>query len=501
MISKELETEVLRLFHVESWRVGTIAKYFALHHSTVSRIVNKSREPVLVKAKTSQIDHFKPFIKETLDLYHDLTSMRLYEMLVSRGYKGKIGLVRLAARELRGRKTPEAFLKLRTLAGEQAQVDWAHFGHLEIGQARRSLMAFVMVLSYSRAIYCHYFLSQCLGNFIQGHELAFNWFGGVPRVCLYDNLKSLVIERAGKAIKFNESFLDYAAYHHFQPLPVAVRRGNEKGRVERAIRYIRESFFAARDFKDLNDLNEQALHWCNTISLDRKWPQNESMTIRKAFNEEKPLLMTLAGNPYPTEERKEVVVGKTPYVQFDLNCYSVPYTAVRKTLVVLASSTRVRILDKQEEIASHNRSFDRNQQIEDPAHVQELVRRKARATEHRNTNSLISSIPSAEDLLNLAASRRLSMRTITKQLLNYLTLYGAEELDIAFKEAIAKNTPHPNSIKRILERNRLNQGRPLPLSNPIKDNSRAQNITVEVNSLKSYDILTTITVKDEDHEE
>ena len=146
---------------------------------------------------------------------------------------------------------------------EQAQVDWAVFGSLVIGGARRPLLAFVMVLSYSRAIYLHFFLNARMENFLRGHVGAFKTWGGVPRVLLYDNLKSAVIERRGDAIRFHPTLLDFAGHYRYEPRSVAVARGNEKGKVERAIRIVRQSFFAAREFVDLEDLNRQAEAWCN----------------------------------------------------------------------------------------------------------------------------------------------------------------------------------------------------------------------------------------------
>ena len=137
-------------------------------------------------------------------------------------------------------------LRLRSLPGEQAQVDWGHFGHLRIGRARRPLMAFVMVLSHSRQIFLRFCLDARMESFLRGHVGAFTAWGGVPRVLLYDNLKSAVLERRGDAIRFHPTLLTFAGHYRYEPRPVAVARGNEKGRFERAIRYVRDGFFAAR---------------------------------------------------------------------------------------------------------------------------------------------------------------------------------------------------------------------------------------------------------------
>jgi len=173
-------------------------------------------------------------------------------------------------------------LRLRTLAGEQAQVDWAHFGHLEIGRARRPLMAFVMVLSFSRQIFLRFFLHQRLESFLHGHVEAFASWNGLPRVLLYDNLRSVVLERQGDAIRFHPILLAFAAHYRFEARPVAIARGNEKGRVERAVRYARTAFFAGRSFSELADLNAQADAWCRGMAADRRCPGDTSKTVREA---------------------------------------------------------------------------------------------------------------------------------------------------------------------------------------------------------------------------
>ncbi|WP_456152307.1 IS21 family transposase [Paraburkholderia xenovorans] len=183
-------------------------------------------------------------------------------MVCERGYRGNHHHFRHLISVRRPRPITEAYLRLRTLPGEQGQVDWAHFDHLQIGRARRPLMAFVMVLSWSRQIYLRFFLDARMDSFLAGHAGAFETWSGLPRVLLYDNLKSAVLERHGDAIRFNPQLVAFAAHHRYEPRPVAVARGNEKGRVERAIRYVRENFFAARKFIDLDDLNAQAALWC-----------------------------------------------------------------------------------------------------------------------------------------------------------------------------------------------------------------------------------------------
>ncbi|WP_205625838.1 transposase [Ensifer aridi] len=167
----------------------------------------------------AEIDQYLPFVQRTLETYPDLTASRLYGMVQERGYKGSSSHFRHMLALHPPRKAAEAFLRLRTLPGEQDQVDWAHFGHIEIGKARRPLMAFVMVLSYSRDIYLRFFLDARMENFLRGYAGAFNAWNGLPRVLQYDDLKSAVLEHQGDAIRFHPTLLAFAGHYRFVPSP------------------------------------------------------------------------------------------------------------------------------------------------------------------------------------------------------------------------------------------------------------------------------------------
>src|ERR1700723_2558095 len=264
-------------------------------------------------------------------------------------------------------------------------------------------MAFVMVLSYSRQIFLRFFLDARMENFLRGHVAAFEAWQVLPRVLLYDNLKSVVLERRGNAIRFHPTLLGFAGHYRYEPRPVAVARGNEKGRVERAIRYVRDAFFAARTFTDIDDLNAQADAWCRGLGADRRCPEDHTRSVAEVFAEEAPRLLALPDNPYPVVEQVAVKAGKTPYVRFDLNDYSVPHSYVRRTLTVLADTDRLRIVDGLAILASHPRSFDKGQQIEDPAHVQALAAWKRQARRHRATDRLAQAAPASPTLLARAA--------------------------------------------------------------------------------------------------
>jgi len=493
-ISEELTAQILRYYHVEKWRVGTISNQLGVHHGTIKRVLSDTGVPKdKILVQRSIIDPYLALVLETLERHPTLTASRLYAMVRERGYPGGLDHFRHIISCYRPKRHAEAYLRLRTLPGEQAQVDWGHFGHVTIGRAKRPLMAFVMVLSFSRKIYLHFYLNARMESFLGGHENAFTAFGGVPRALLYDNLKSAVLERSGDAIRFNPTLLDFAAHYRFEPRPVAVARGNEKGRVERAIRYIRDNFFAARTYRDVEDLNAQALDWCNGQAADRPCPEDKSQLVRDVFHDEQPRLITLPENPYPAHEIESVRVGKTPYVRFDWNDYSVPHQHVNCTLTIQATTSTVTILDGSTVLAKHNRSYDKAQQIECSAHIEELVRQKKKASQHRGQHRLTNAITCASDFLQAAAVRGYPLRSTTKQLIQLLDDYGASDLDEAMAEALAKGVPHPNTVRLALQRLRDERDLPPPTSLDLSKNKHIQDLVVKPHKLSAYDVLHTIT--------
>jgi len=487
-IPLELAARIERLYTVERWRVGTIARQLHVHRDTVRRVLREHEVvPPGVPLRPSLVDPYRAFIGETLEKYPTLTASRLHDMVCERGYAGQGSHFRYLVSTMRPRPSAEAYLRLRTLPGEQAQVDWGHFGHLQIGRARRPLMGFVMVLSYSRRLFLRFCLNAQMDSFLRGHVEAFIAFAGLARTLLYDNLKSVVLEREGDAIRFNPEFLAFARHYRFEPLPVAVARGNEKGRVERHIDFIRKSFFAAREFTGVADLNAQARAWCEGKAFDRAWPQDDALTVRQAFAVEQPRLLEVPATGYALGQRLEVAVAKTPYVRFDWNDYTVPHTHVRRTLSVLADEQRVRIFDGLTELANHPRSFDRHQTIEDATHLQALVECKRRSRAHRGCDALAQVTPASTELLQMAAQRGHNLGSITAALLRLLDQYGAPSLQAAVLEAIARDVPHPNAVRFALEHARERTGRPPPLALALPEHVARRDAPMRTHSLASYD--------------
>ena len=484
--------EMLRLHLVEGWSVGNIASSLERHHQTVSGVLT-TEGPLAVKLATRahKVDPYLPFIREVLGKYPKVRSSRIWGMLKTRGYTGSSSGIRAVVKQLRPRPTAEAFLRRSVLPGQEAQVDWAHFGKVRIGSAERTLFAFVMVCSFSRKRFVRFSLSSAMPSFLRGHVEAFRYFGAVPRVLLFDNLKSAVIERVHDAIRYNTHMLELARHYRFEPRPCAPYRPNEKGRVERAVRDLRDNFFQARPFTSTEELNEQVRTWCDDIAAERHVPDRADCTVAAAFIEDKAVMIPLPNDDFPAEEHVQVHVGKTPYLRFDRNDYSVPHTHVCRTLTVIASEERLRVIDPEHPttiLAEHRRSYDQRQQIEDEQHLKALAKEKRHAHQSRGFNRLFAAVPSSQTMMTKLAEQGANLGGATLCLLQLLDRVGAESLEQAVAHVVSLGDLRLRAVHETLDRIRFEAGQMPMISVPITtyENAKAQ---VRPHALSTYDRL------------
>ncbi len=488
MMSSETNVEIRRYFYAEHWKIGTIAQALDIHPDAVRHAIGSDDFNRASSLRSSITDPYLEFVRQTLDHHPGLRATRIYQMICERGYAGSVVQLRRAVAHLRP-PVREPFLRLHTFPAEQAQVDWANFGQVMVGRARRKLSCFVITLSYSRALYLEFFFDQTMENFLRGHVHAFQDWAGQPRVILYDNLRSAVLERRGSEIHFNPRLLELCAHYHFVARPCQVRAGNQKGRVERAIRFIRDSFWAGRLFTTLAECNRQALTWRDQVAHQRRWPGDDSRTVEQVFAEEQPRLLPPPLHPFSTDLILPVRSAKTIYVRFDLNDYSIPPEAVGQQLTLVASDTQVRILKGTVEIACHKRSYDRHDSILEPAHEQALRKLKRKAFDSTPTGRLAHAVPESETLLDQAFAQGESAGSQTAQLIKLLDLYGPAALRCAIREALDRNTPRASSVAFLLRRHLRAASSPTPLLVDLSRHPEAQAIEVQPHALETYDEL------------
>lgn len=489
MITPEQHAEIRRLYYGEHWTVGTIATNLGVHHETVRGAIADTRAVRRGTCRRTHLDPYLPFVRDTLAQYPRLRATRLHEMLRLRGYPGSATQVRRFVRLLRPQVTPPLYRRLTALIGDEAQIDWGSFGTVRIGHGTRALSGFVLVLSYSRAVFALFTLDQTLESFLRGHVEAFHAMGGCARTLVYDNLKSAVLERQGTAIRFHPRLLDLAGHYHFAVRPCTPGRGNEKGKVERQIRYLRDAFFAARTFRDVDDLNAQFRRWRDDLAHQRPHPEQRDRTVAEVFAEEQARLLPLPAHPFETELMRAVTSGKTPYVRFDRNQYSIPHTHVRQPLTLLASATTVRVVAGADELARHVRSYDTGRTIEEATHLEGLLAATRQANASSSRDRLRLAVPITTTLLDRLAARGEVLRPHLLRLQTLLDDYGPQELTTAVALALERHALGAGSVSHILETRRRQRGRTPPMPVILPDHPGVRDLTVTPHSLESYDAL------------
>lgn len=212
-------------------------------------------------------------------------------------------------------------------------------------------------------------------------------------------------------------------------------------------------------------------------------------TVADAWAEEKPRLLPPPAHPFETELVRAVRSGKTPYVRFDRNLYSIPHTRVRKPLTLLADGDRVRILDGQAVIAQHRRSYDTGRAVEDPEHIEGLIAATRQTNAHAARDRLRAAVPAAADLFQRLAERGEALRPHAARLLALLDDYGPKELAAAVADALRRDAPGAGSVAHILETRRRRQRREPPVPIALPDRPGLRDLDVTPHDLETYDDL------------
>jgi transposase len=322
-IDVRIETEIRRLFYAEHFRMGTIATQLGVHHDVVRRVLGVLAPGRIPPPRPSLVLPFAAFIDDTLRQYPRLCSTRLYDMLCPRGYEGSVRTLREYVATVRPVPRGEAFLRTEPMIGEQAQIDWAHVGKIPVAGGERALWVFVIVLAYSRAIWAELVLEMTAACLRRSLVRASSYFAGATRQWLFDNPKIVVLERHGDAVRFHPGLLELAGVLHVQPRLCGVRKPQQKGRVERAVRYLRDRFFAARTIRSIEQGNRELTEFLEGIALARPHPRWPERRVADVLAEERLRLLKLPDAMPETDEVLSVPVDKTASIRFDTNVYSV----------------------------------------------------------------------------------------------------------------------------------------------------------------------------------
>lgn len=328
------------------------------------------------KRRQSKLDEYKAFLKKRYG-ETGLSAVRLTEEIRSMGFTGSVDIVRRYLNELDRQRFPEkATVRFETPPGEQAQVDWAEIGSFIDGSGlRRKVHAFVMLLSYSRMLYVEFTLGMRIEELIRCHQNAFEYFGGWTHSILYDNMAQVRLPSG----KLNPLMADFLSHHGIALKTCRPFRARTKGKVERAIRYLKDNFVRGREFADLADLQLQGTVWQEEVANRRIHATTRQMPV-ELFGEEK-LVPFGSGPKYCLSLRHDRTVSSDGFVHVGGSRYSVPPETVGQRVVVEQGEQKIVVRSGEIIIAEHERARKTGECIADPIHVAEMWKLSLRRQE------------------------------------------------------------------------------------------------------------------------
>jgi transposase len=434
MIDYELFTRIKNYHEQKGLGAAQIARELNLDPRTVARWLETARfHPRKSTPKSSKLDTFKDSIVRMLEA-HPYTAVQILNRIREEGFEGAYTIVKDYVRKVRPRRS-QAFLKLAFAPGECAQVDWGFHGLIRVGETLRRLYFFVMVLCYSRLMYLEFTLSQTMEHWLACHQNAFSAFGFVPRRAMVDNLKSAVLKRIiGQAPVFNPVYLDFASHYGFTVTPCAVGKGNEKGRVEAGVGYVKKNFLAGLDLPTFDAINPAARVWLDTIANVRVHGETKRKPI-DMFEEEKAFLLPLPTNPYDIGVITQARASSQFRVPVDSNHYSVPAEHAGAKLTVKSYPDRICIYREDKLIARHSRSYERNKDVEDPDHPKDLLAHRKKARDQKVFMRFLSLSPRARDYYRELENKRLNPTHHVHKIVALSEIYGTEAIARAMEDA------------------------------------------------------------------
>ncbi|GAC1692620.1 MAG: hypothetical protein PVS2B1_15830 [Candidatus Dormibacteraceae bacterium] len=368
---------------VRRWRAGMsmrrIARELGISRDRVSRVLQgQQRErgevmpgsPPASSARANSLDAYQPFIESLLARYPAITAVRVYEELRKKGFKGGYTIVRDRVRKLRPGPARLPVVRFETAPGVQGQVDYAVYEIEFLEEGRRRVNLFSLVLGHSRRQFLHFVPSQDMATTLQEHVRAFEYLGGVPATCVYDNMKVVVTRWDDGEPIYNTRFLAFATHYGFRPWACRPRRAQTKGKVERPFYFVETNLLNGREFRSLEHLNECTARWLAEVADVRTHRETGRRPI-DLHAEELSFLIRLPAHPYDTAEVLYRLVDPEGYVPYRQNRYSVPWRLIDKTLPLRVTEQEVVIYGPDlQEVARHPRlpSTVVGQRCENPAH-------------------------------------------------------------------------------------------------------------------------------------
>jgi len=446
----ETYCKIKKLHDQEGLSCTQIADEIALDPRTVRKWIQEERyRPRQSSPKTSILDPFKPEINRMLEK-HNYTATQVYQQLQELDYNGSYNTIKRYVRKIRPRRS-EPYLKLSFAPGECAQVDWGSFGSVNVGNTRRRLSFFVMVLCYSRFMYVEFTVSQTMEHWLSCHQHAFEFFGGVPDRVMVDNLKSAVLKRiVGQDPVFNRKYLDFSRHYGFDISACNVRKGNEKGIVESGVGYVKKNFLNGLDIQDFSHLNAACRNWLGNIANARIHGETKKIPA-EMLTQDLPHLQALAIHPYDISTVSQVRASSQFRVALDSNRYSVPAEYAGAALTMKTFPDRICLYHEDKLLARHIRCYDRNRDIENPDHPKALLAKRRKAKTQMIYKRFLSLSPRAHEYYEALAEKRFNPAAHIHRIVALSEIYTCEAVERAMDDAFVFRAFSAEYIANILE--------------------------------------------------
>jgi len=462
--------QVRHLYEVERLSMRQIAKKLGVSKKRVCRVIRN--EKITKPLFESILKPYERLIDQWYQQYPFLKASQVYERLKAYEFKGSYSTVSLYTQKYR-QKRRQAYHELTFLPGEEAQIDWIE-ERLPWGVA----YGFAMILAYSRYLYVRFYPRQSLEFFLEGHIEAYREMGGVARRHRYDNIKTVVIDRSPE-LKFNAQFLDFARHFGFSIHLCNPYRANEKGRIERALRDLRD-FLRVNTFQDLNELNRKVSLW--RTERNQKIHRSTQKTPLEALKEE--TLKALPAIPYRPYRVLLASVSKTGFIEFETNRYSVPSSYAERTCEIFAYPDHLEVMIKGNRIASHRRSFGRKEKIEHPTHRETLLRMTPQFKSQRIYQLMDQMDPALHHFLHEAGQEGHNPLEIAYDFFKLLKHVSKTMLLSALREANRIGTFKVRYVQSLLQVSQPQSPNPV-----FPQQSKLLDIDYERRNLKDYDEL------------
>jgi transposase len=488
MLTTDQINDLHRLYWSERWPIRKIERHLRMGWRTIQKYLQAPAQGPAHRQRLSKLDPFKATIAEWLEKDLTVTAAVIGQRLRSLGYAGGSSILREYVHTVRPQTKPSrAFLRMEPPPGERFEVDWGHFDVLEYAGDKRKLYAFALVEAHSRMLYLEFTHSQSFETFARCHVHAFTALGGVAREIAYDNLATAVAEHDGRLVRFLPRFLAFAREYGFYPKACNIAAGWEKGKVERAIGYARQSFWPLRQFSDLHDVNRQARQWLAEIANQRPHRETRERPIDRF---QAAALRPLPVIPYDHRDTVEALVHKDLRLHFDGNRYCVPHRFVGRRLTLKADSSSVTIYNRTTEIVSYPRCWRRGQTLGADRFEAELADLRPAAKRSRAQQRLFAVLDGYCSQTVLEAFLRDiadTDRALSRQLAELLELvrqYGPEPVADAIEKAAKARAFGADYVANILRQQQSPRRTqpPLRLRDP-----RLNDLATDPLSLLEYD--------------